>query len=152
MATLFFLVDETRIDVETIRKGFEAIGKAGFGKDATIGRGRFSVLGCERFEFAAKKPNALLTLAPSVLSGQGIEEAYYEPFTRFGKHGGPLAHGLPWKNPVLMADTFALVHSDSPRPFIGIGLGRDGSISTRFPQTVQQGYAPVISVRLESRR
>lgn len=148
-ATLYLLVNENRIEIEKVRKTFETMGAAGFGKDATVGRGRFTVKACERFELETENPNALLTLAPSVLSNQGFEEAYYEPFTRFGKHGGPLAHGLPWKNPVLMADSFALVHSKRPKSFIGQGLGGDGSISKRMPQTVHQGYAPTLPVRLE---
>ena len=148
-ATLYLLVNEEKIDAQSVRKGLETMGAAGFGKDATVGRGRFAVKSCERFEFSVQKPNALLTLAPSVLSEQGFQEAYYEPFTRFGKHGGVLAHGMPWKNPILMADTFALVHSDRPLTFIGKGLGGDGSISLRLPQTVHQGYAPTLPVRLE---
>lgn len=151
-ATLYLLVDEARIDMPTVQKALEAVGAAGFGKDVTIGRGRFAVRASEPFDFAAADPNALLTLGPSVLANQGFEEAYYEPFTRFGKHGGTLAHGLAWKNPVLMADTFALVHTDAPRPFIGLGLGGDGTISARMPKTVHQGYAPVIPVRLEGKR
>ncbi len=150
-ATLYLLIDEERIERQIIEKAFQTMGTAGFGKDATVGRGRFNVVSCKPFAFTANEPNALLTLAPSVLADQGFEEAYYEPFTRFGKHGGHLAHGLPWKNPVLMADTFALIHSVAPRPFIGMGLGGDGSISARLPQTVHQGYAPTVSVRLEGK-
>ncbi len=150
-AMLYLLVDNRVVDITLIEEAFEALGAAGFGKDATVGRGRFAVVSCEPFSFSASEPNAMLTLAPSVLAGQGFEEAYYEPFTRFGKHGGLLAHGMPWKNPVLMADTFALVYARTPRSFIGVGLGGDGTVSVRMPQTVHQGYAPVIPVRLEGK-
>jgi len=149
-ATLYMVVDEKRIDLSTLRKALEYIGKNGFGKDATIGRGRFTVTNVEPVSFDTEKSNALLTLAPSVLYGQNFEEVYYEPFTRFGKHGGYLAHGRVWKNPVLMADSFALVKTDSSSFFIGHGLGGDGTISKRMPKTVHQGYAVTIPVRLET--
>lgn len=38
------------------------------------------------------------------------------------------------------------------RGFIGQGLGGDGSLSSVLPQTVHQGYAPALPVRLPAER
>jgi len=149
-ATLYIAVDNNRINIETLSKALEYVGKYGFGKDATIGRGRFTVKEIEEKSFNMKDANAVLTLGPSILYGQNFEEVYYDPFTRFGKHGGYLAHGRVWKNPVVMADSFALIKKDTPSMYIGQGLGGDGSISKRMPKTVHQGYAVTIPVRLET--
>jgi len=37
-----------------------------------------------------------MTLSPAVLEGQNIKNSYYEPFTRFGKHGAELANTNPF--------------------------------------------------------
>jgi CRISPR-associated protein Csm4 len=145
--TSYVLLDE-RLSLEDFRSTLEFIGKTGFGKDASVGRGRFSVTHMEPVQVGSPDGNALITLAPAVLSQQDFSTVYYKPFTRFGKHGAQVGHSMVWKTPVLMADSFALVPNTSPQPFIGRGLGGDGSLSVAMKETVHQGYAPTISIHL----
>jgi CRISPR-associated protein Csm4 len=151
-ATLYLLLDTNRLSKEDGVDILEAMGLSGFGKDATIGRGRFRVDKIEPFHWESQGHNALITLSPSILSGQGFTEAYYEPFTRFGKHGGWLSHGTVWKNPILMADSFALVKAENPPQFIGKGLGGDGTLSVQLYETVHQGYAVALPVTFGEKR
>jgi CRISPR-associated protein Csm4 len=112
--------------------------------------------------FAWPRPtdaNAYLTLAPCAPQGQGFdpERSFYQTFTRFGRHGDIGVHlGNPFKTPVLLAQTGA-VFSPCPagegpgvRAFIGQGLGGNGLLSKAIQETVHQGYAPVVGIRLPS--
>jgi len=150
--TIYVLLDTNRMSEEKFTNILNIMGKSGFGKDATIGRGRFSVDKIEPIKWENKGYNAILTLSPSILSGQEFKEAYYEPFTRFGKHGGLLSHGIVWKNPILMADSFALVRVENLPKFIGKGLGGDGSLSVQLYETVHQGYAIALPVLFGEKR
>jgi CRISPR-associated protein Csm4 len=53
---------------------------------------------------------------------------------------------------VLLADSAAGLTPASyePRALTGQGLGGNGSLSRALPETVHQGYAPVIGVHLPS--
>lgn len=146
-ATFYLMLDD-RLSVDVATQYLEQIGKTGLGKDATTGRGKYRIKKVYEHSFDNADANAMITLSPSVLSDQGFEKVWYDTFTRFGKHGNYLAHALVWKNPVLMADSFALVYGE-PKPYIGKGLGGDGSISKAMPKTVHQGYAITIPITLE---
>jgi CRISPR-associated protein Csm4 len=131
------------------------IGLVGYGRDASIGLGKFDI------EEVSSKPwpmqkisQGYLTLAPCAPQGMGFdpELSYYQPFTRFGRHGDVAAHrGHPFKSPILLADTGAILtpFSFKNTDYIGQGLGGDGSISQDIPKTVHQGYAPILSLNLE---
>lgn len=56
----------------------------------------------------------------------------------------------PYKTPLLLADTGAVLTpmQFDDRLFTGAGLGGDGSLSNALPETVHQGYAPVIAIHL----
>ena len=202
---LYCVLDETRISLKTFKTLLEAIGSHGFGRDASIGLGKFTVETICANEFAPTKtvrppvgansfaqentaiagatdshnaienrsnttilpglspsgessqfePTAYLTLAPCAPQGLGFDgdKSYWRVITRFGRHGN--LHGLsskPFKNPVLLAATAAVfVPQDAytPSQFIGQGLGGDGQLSKIEPATVQQGYAPVVGIRME---
>jgi CRISPR-associated protein Csm4 len=147
-ASFYLLIEEDQLSLQDAQTVLEQIGKTGFGKDATIGRGKFTISSVEKVAFNQPDANAMITLSPSILSGQNFTNAWYEVFTRFGKHGNYLAHSLVWKNPILMADSFALIQAP-PTQYIGKGLGGDGNISKAMPKTVHQGYAITIPIILE---
>jgi CRISPR-associated protein Csm4 len=147
-------LDPDRCAREDLVRLFEDIGAAGFGRDASIGLGRFSVS-----EVPADLPppppdaDAWLTLAPCAPQGQGFvpERSFYEVFTRFGRHGDQAVHlGNPFKTPVLAARAGAVLTPAAMRPVahVGRGLGGDGALSRAIPETVQQGYAPVLGLAL----
>jgi len=145
---LYILLDTDRLMSDELHQLLILLGKMGFGKDATIGRGQFSVTAITPIVWDYSNANGKITLSPSVLTPSG-REAFYEPFTRWGKHGDYLANGQNiWKNPILMADTFAFIMTEEKTSFTGKGLGGDGSISNVIPQTVHQGYAIGLPVNL----
>jgi len=94
------------------------VGKFGFGKDTTTGKGYFEVK-----EIEARKidldSNYYMSISPVILEGEKFIQCWYEPFTRFGKFGLDKAHGNAFKKPVLMANSGAVVKSDKKIKFFG---------------------------------
>jgi CRISPR-associated protein Csm4 len=149
--------DTTRIGGAELLQAFQDMGASGFGRDASIGLGRFAV---ERVQdsWIADATGAIswLTLAPCAPQGLEVdsERSYYAVFTRFGRHGDRGVHaGNPFKAPVLLARAGAVFTPSSfeSRPFIGRGLGGSGRLSLSLRETVHQGYAPVVGVALPAR-
>ena len=151
---LYFVLDEERMKHDELQTLLGAIGKIGYGRDASIGLGKFEVKAFEPFDLPKHDDaNAWLTLAPCAPQGLAWDETccFYQPFTRFGRHGDAGAHsGNPFKTPVLLADTGAVLTpvQFEKRAFAGQGLGGDGSLSKAVPETVHQGYAPIAAIRL----
>lgn len=153
------LLDETRLTASELESLLHFVGASGFGRDASTGLGKFTLDGCnEGWNLPEiKHANAWLTLAPCAPQGLDWDSTrcYYKPFARFGRHGDVAAiSGQPYKTPLLLADTAAILTPSHPgageRFFTGQGLGGDGSLSNALPQTVHQGYAPVIGICLPS--
>ena len=150
---LRLVFDAERISAETLTDLFNDIGSVGFGRDASIGLGKFEVEPLPAPWPRQPDANACLTLAPCAPQGQGCraERSFYEVFTRFGRHGDAAVQlGNPFKTPVLLARAGALLTPPSvpSDPIIGQGLGAHGQLSKVIPATVQQGYAPCIAVHL----
>ena len=148
------LLDDSRLSLSEVTVLLDDIGAFGYGRDASIGLGKFERQECAKWDFpVVERANACLTLAPCAPQGLGLDgkHSYYTVFTRFGRHGSVGVHkeGGPFKAPVLLADTAAVF---SPlldeRGYIGQGLGGAGELSKSIPQTVHQGYAPCIPVHL----
>jgi len=153
---VYLVLDEERFQVDDAKHLLSAIGASGFGRDASIGLGKFAVAQIERTTFITPgNANASWTLGPCVPEPTAFDAArsYWRAVTRFGRHGN--AHALagnPFKTPVLMATTGAIftpAGAFSPRAFIGQGLGGNGSLSKAEPATVHQGYAPVLPIAME---
>ena len=94
-------------------------------------------------------------MAPCAPQGLGFisERSFYDVVTRFGRHGDVAAlKGMPFKNPVLLADTGALLSHENPQTtdFTGQGVGGEGKLSKTIVDTVFQGYAPAIPVHLSN--
>lgn len=145
--------DAERISTETLLTLFDDIGSVGFGRDASIGLGKFEVEPLQAPWPTQSDPNAFLTLAPCAPQGQGCraDRSYYEVFTRFGRHGDYAVQlGNPFKTPVLMARAGALLAPSAlpADPVFGQGVGGNGQLSKVIPETVHQGYAPCIAVHL----
>lgn len=149
------LLDTARLSPHDLGTLLEDMGAFGFGRDASIGLGRFAL---ERLD-ATEPPGAasgerLLALAPSAHApGTLIKEATsYRPFVRFGRHGAEAGQDeKPFKSPVLLMETGAVLAPVAPADdslFLGRGLGGDGRMSHAIPGTVHQGYAPVVRLAL----
>ncbi|NGZ07736.1 MAG: CRISPR-associated protein Csm7, partial [Magnetococcales bacterium] len=120
--------------------------------DASTGIGKFVVERLEPAELPNQKNStAWLTLGFCAPQGCGLdpERSCYSVFTRFGRHGDVAAmQGRPFKQPVLLARAGAVLVPEGPfvvRSSIGQGIG---GISRAMPQAVQQGYAPVVGIRV----
>jgi CRISPR-associated protein Csm4 len=146
--------DPVRLNAAELRALFESIGVTGFGRDASIGLGKFAVEETVAVNLTAQaNANAYLTLAPCAPQGCGFlpHASRYQPFTRFGRHGDTAVQsGHPFKTPLLLAAAGAVLKPGRyvETHYVGQGLGGDGRLSRAIPETVHQGYAPVIGVHL----
>jgi len=156
--SLYLRLDSRRLPPEDCRQCLEDIGNFGFGRDAGIGLGKFAVEAFQARELPAQNSaNACLTLAPCAPQGLGYDRqrSFYQPFTRFGRHGDIAVHqqGKAFKNPLLLAQTAAVFGVEPPaKGYIGQGIGGNGQLSLTLPATVHQGYAPVLPVLLDFNR
>lgn len=151
---LHLRLDPGRLSPDTVSGLLADIGAWGYGRDASIGLGRFRL---DSFgpspALGANDGDAWLTLAPCAPQGGAwnLGRSYWKPFVRFGRHGGDAALGRAFKSPLLLADTAAVLAPDGRAQglaIVGRGLGGDGQISRQIPRTVHQGYAPAIPIRL----
>lgn len=150
-------LDETRLACAEFEQAIAAVGAAGFGKDANVGLGKFAIESLAVSSLAGQpQPDAWLALAPCAPQGLGFDTArsFYKPFTRYGRHGDVAAFmGNAFKQPILLTAAGAVFGArpdeDFARGFVGQGLGGAGQkISRVLPETVHQGYAPALPVRL----
>ncbi len=154
---LWLVHDPARIGRDDIALLLADMGAFGFGRDASIGLGKFEVIAVGTDELPAQTgADVWLTLAPCAPQGLAWrpERCFYQPFTRFGRHGDvAVLGGQPFKNPVLLAQTGALLapRDFASRSFTGQGLGGDGTLSNAISATVHQGYAPVVAAALPKR-
>ncbi len=100
---IYVKYDESRIDKGTIEKVFESIGRFGFGRDKSTGKGRFKVVDAEdEPKVLARKSSKTFISLSSGVPDKDCEILYGKIFTKFGKHGGSLAIANPFKNPVIL--------------------------------------------------
>ncbi len=153
------VLDEERLPLVQLSSALAYIGEQGYGRDASIGLGKFEVVG-EAASVSWPQPsqgeaNAWLTLGPSAPQGLGFcpVRSHWHSVTRFGRHGDVAVQtGQPFKRPVLLAQAGSVFwpeQLDATRHFIGQGLGGAHSpISLAMPETIHQGYAPVVPIHL----
>ncbi len=143
--SIYVLYHEEAFELKDLVSAFSIMGQIGFGKDSSVGMGRFEVIKAQELPLPEFKDyEKFLALSPFVPSEKDPEEIYFEPFTRFGRHGGPLASSSnPFKNPVLMADEGGVIKGRLERPFVGKGLT---GLSKVLKETIAQGYALVIPI------
>lgn len=140
---VYFLVSDS-FTIDELQYSLDTVAQMGFGKNASIGKGFFTFSDFEEIKLV-QTSKTLMTLSPAVLEGQNIQKAYYEPFTRFGKHGADLANKNPFKKPLLLANSGAIVVFDESytKPYVGKAI-KGYSI---HENTVHQGYAIVIPIK-----
>jgi CRISPR-associated protein Csm4 len=151
---VYAVIDEARFSAELLRQVMEDVGLHGFGRDATTGLGKFTVGTPVEQRWSEGASRHWLALAPCSPEPESLDPdgCFYLPLTRFGRHGNiAVALGQPFKTPLLMTATGALLRSrEQVRwAFHGRGLGGvQSSISEVIPETIHQGYAPVIPLRM----
>lgn len=107
-------------EVETL---IAEIGACGFGRDASMGRGRFTLDGSEAVGWLMEAPVAggtlrMLSLSQGVITSN-MREARWQRFVLFGKVGREmLAEGYrPWKLPLVLAEAGATFSPVDDGPF-----------------------------------
>ena len=152
---VYMVLDEARLSLVELTAALDAMGQTGFGRDASIGLGKFERLGDSVVLHWPRlaDANSYLTLGPCAPQGMGYcsTRSTYLVATRFGRHGDTAVQsGQPFKRPVLLAEAGGVFWPetlDASQTFIGQGLGGVASpVSLAMPETVQQGYAPVIAI------
>lgn len=138
---IYLLLDESQITVDEAKKALEFISNSGYGKDATIGKGRFEVVLFEESSLPMGG-DVVVALSPLCLDGLG-SKVYYEPHTRFGKAGLDRATPNPFKKPILLADTGAVVVGSSGK-YAGKSIR---NISNAHKDIVHQGYAITLTLK-----
>ncbi|MDN3512495.1 MAG: hypothetical protein NG784_14500 [Candidatus Jettenia sp.] len=151
---IFIGIDDAFINIQQVKEGLERIGEWGFGKDASTGLGKFEVLKESEIDLTkmgSDSPNACYTLAPCVPERDTFSDMFFNPFTRFGRHGDIFAKSPnPFKNPVIMADEGGIFKPKDlevfNKPYIGSAVL---NISKTEPRSVAQGYSLYIPVTVE---
>ncbi len=154
---LYVCLDPERLSLVELLDALNTLGATGYGRDASIGLGKFSVTVDADMAMpdTPAGSNAWLCLGPCAPQNLGFvaERSFYQPLTRFGRHGDMAVHsGNPFKRPVLLAkagSVFTPEHFEPARRCIGQGLTH---VSSSQPETVQQGYAPVFPLPLPGSR
>ncbi len=153
---VYAVVDDGRLDLPALRQLFADVGDMGYGRDASTGLGKFSVESIGEHRWPPRPSSDWLTLAPCAPDPARLDASHcsYHPLTRFGRHGSiGVRLGVPFKRPVLLMKTGALLRSREPGTWLvhGRGLGgRAAPLSAVVPDTVHQGYAPVVPLNLET--
>lgn len=158
---LYIVFDSSQITATQIESILSDVGLCGFGKDAHTGLGKFSITLCkeENNSEVNDASDYFLTLANCAPQGLNYdaEHSYWLPHTHFGKHGNIAARGAPFKNPILLTQTGSIfkIPKKTNLRYIGQAIGGIqpsgvgvGVLSKSIPETVHQGYCPVISIRL----
>ncbi|MCA1933697.1 MAG: hypothetical protein LDL13_08975 [Calditerrivibrio sp.] len=148
--TFYFKCEESFC--EKVIDALSYMGQVGFGKDATVGKGKFSVLkdSFEKIDLGDSSFNDIYTLSNLYMYNIPAKEAFYEPFTRFGKHGDILAiTGNPFKNPVVTARQGAILLG-IPADILKKGYIGSGIKGLSYHEnTVYQGYSLFIPHKYE---
>ena len=133
---IYAVYDEALIGIPEIKEVMNLIGKTGFGKDKSAGKGRFSVISIteEPRELVptCAEPNIFISLSCGVPAGDAALK-YGKVFTKFGKHGGSLAsQGKHIKNPVIMLKSGSIFSFSQKKDFYGMGLELDPAAPGHF--------------------
>jgi len=144
---IYFLVDTNRFLESELEEVLKLIGEIGFGKKSTIGKGLFNLKEFKEFkEFDSNKESrTYMALSPFVVQGSKASKIYYEPFTRFGRHGDKRAKRAI-KKPVIMADRGAVLEYEQEIFKLYEGRGLRG-VSLAYSDTVHQGYTILFPIK-----
>jgi CRISPR-associated protein Csm4 len=140
---IYFLVSDN-FTLAELDSSLQTLSKMGFGKNASIGKGFFTFSDFQEVNIYLES-TTLMTLSPSSIEKLHLKDCHYEPFTRFGKHGANLANTNPFKKPLLLANTGAVVvfEENYPKPYIGKAIKGHST----HKNTVHQGYAIVVPIK-----
>lgn len=141
---VLYVMFDTSFHEKEIVTILNIIGKSGFGKKSSIGKGQFSVNQNSNFQgFKQLDTKYYLTLSPTILNNQNIKNCYYDTFNRFGKYANSNA---PFKKPILMANSGGVIELNNKQEYIGKGVNN----GTNSPSFVQ-GYSILIPFKFDGK-
>jgi CRISPR-associated protein Csm4 len=155
---VYAVIDEARFSAEALQCFLENVGLHGYGRDATTGLGKFAIASVSEqvWPDQGRRNRHWLTLAPCAPDAKTLsaDGCYYLSLTRFGRHGNLAATlAAPFKRPLMMMASGALLTAREPVRWAVHGRGLGGKaapLSKVVPETVHQGYAPVVPLQMES--
>ena len=144
---LFCMYNEESFSIDEITATLRNIGKNGFGKKSTIGKGQFDIEIDSSFKgFKNIDTNSYLTISPTILNNQNIKNGYYNTFNRFGKY---VDSKSPFKKSILMADSGAVVCCDDKKEYIGRAID-NGIIANGIKRpSFVQGYSILVPFKFD---
>ncbi len=115
---------EDLISKNVIVDVFESIGLFGFGRDKSTGKGRFKVIDVvdEPDVLKSKDAGTFVSLS-SGIPDDSCDVLYGKVFTKFGKHGGYLVFGNPFKNPAVLYKSGSVFKTKEKKEIYGKALG-----------------------------
>ncbi len=140
---IYFYIGDN-FSVNDLEKVLKLISEMGYGKDTTIGKGRFEFSTLEKVNWQ-KESSSFMSLSVFTPFKLDVKEIFYEPFTRFGKTGLSRANTNPFKNPILLAKSGAVIVFNEKKSLFYVGKGIK-NIST-YKDIVHQGYSIVIPIK-----
>lgn len=139
---IYFLIQNYE---KEILEAFETLGKIGYGKDSSTGKGRFEIVKKEDVTKYLKPSNIYMAL--SAFSLKNVEEnVYYDTFVKFPKSRGDLKN--PFKNPIVLASTGTGIQSDKHLKYIGKAITNFANDS----KIVHQGYAITLPIGVKNEK
>lgn len=126
---------------------FKDLGRTGYGKKKSVGKGAFEVSTFEPFDgFDLPEANAFVSLSNFVPAENDPNEGFYKVFVKYGKLGGEYAFsGKPFKKPLMMVKAGSVFKCNTLKPFYG-RMVKD--LLLEMPDVVQYGYGFPVPVRV----
>jgi CRISPR-associated protein Csm4 len=142
---IYILIDTTQFTKDELIESFKLLSLSGYGKDTTIGKGRFEFTNFEEINLFFES-TFFMTLSPSSIQGLKCKNTYYEPFVRFGKFGADRAYKNAFKKPILLADSGTVIEFETKqtKKYIGKAIA---NISDTHKDAVHQGYSIVLPIK-----
>ena len=146
---IYLLLDEEQFSFDKFKEVFRLLCDMGYGKKATIGKGRFEYRE-EDIQIVEIDNNSKVFISLSAFSPKGLDvkNIYYEPFTRFGKFGANRAYKNAFKKPILLADVASVIEFENIQKHQYLGRAISGlSDIPEYSDTVHQGYSIVLPLK-----
>ncbi len=142
---IYILLDEQKFSLEDLQKSMNTVSEMGFGKNSSIGKGRFSFSDFSEVSLQKQNSTTYMTLSNSTLEGLECKDIFYTPITKFAKHGASLATASAFKKPLLLAKSGSVIVFDKNKSVQYIGKAIQGH--SVYKETVHQGYSIVIPLK-----
>jgi len=142
---IYILLDEKQFSLEELNQAFKLLSQWGYGKNTTIGKGRFEFDSFEEFKLDKNSSTTFMGLSNASLQNLKLKDVFYNPITKFGKHGGALATKSAFKKPLLLAKSGFVVVYEEKQELQYIGQAIKGH--SKHNETVHQGYSIVVPIK-----